>query len=409
MQRMDNAAGLDIVEINSRVQQERFYKCEEHFLLEKQALKVKLCLPMRYRVQKVIGMGTYGIVVLATDTQTNERVAIKKLTRPFTTEIEARRTFREIHLLRHARHPNIVSLVDIFTPHMTWTSFSTSRDREEVYIVTRYAGPTLAEIIENKSIAWSALDKKLMLYNILRGLQFLHSVGLIHRDLKPANIAVGGRNMASILDFGLARAVPDDSALTGYVVTKGYRAPELIYNLSISENGLSHYTSKVDVFSAGVIMAEMELRKPLFDIVDNQRGFIHLAAFLNLMGRPSDEWLGTIADMPTRTAIAKWSDRVKSPEELRAQFEQQFMNLSDEGIDLLIRMLDVDPRRRISTAEALMHPYFEGLHNQDNANLAHNNPIVIPHEDILRTAEQWKRAVWTEMQNSATQGNGGAV
>lgn len=155
----------------------------------------------------------------ALDTRTNTKVAIKKLNKPFQSPTHAKRTFREIKLLKHIHHENIISLLDTFYHGDTLETF------QNVYLVTHLMGADLNNIIRtqvsclyffcfnyNKLYLFLIKTQRLtddhvqfLIYQILRGLKYIHSAGVIHRDLKPSNLAVNEDCELRILDFGLAR------------------------------------------------------------------------------------------------------------------------------------------------------------------------------------------------------------
>ena len=106
---------------------------------------------------------------------------------------------------------------------------------------------------------------KFIIYQIMRGLKYIHSAGIIHRDLKPSNLAVNEDCDLKILDFGLAR--PTDAEMTGYVATRWYRAPEIMLNWM-------HYSQTVDIWSVGCIMAELLTGRPLFPGDDRKSAYL---------------------------------------------------------------------------------------------------------------------------------------
>ena len=111
---------------------------------------------------------------------------------------------------------------------------------------------------------------KFIIYQIMRGLKYIHSAGIIHRDLKPSNLAVNEDCDLKILDFGLAR--PTDAEMTGYVATRWYRAPEIMLNWM-------HYSQTVDIWSVGCIMAELLTGRPLFPGDDRESSFSQSSRF----------------------------------------------------------------------------------------------------------------------------------
>ncbi|CAH8487609.1 unnamed protein product [Schistosoma rodhaini] len=236
--------------------------------------QVEWCVPSRYNELSMIGYGAYGTVCSAHDNKLNRRVAIKKLSRPFENIEYTKRTYREINILSQMDHENIVCLIDAFSPQTSLKEFS------DIYLVTPLMGADLGAIIETQSLSDEQI--RFLVYQILRGLKYMHSIGLIHRDLKPANIAVNEDCELKILDFGLARQKQEE--MTGYVATRWYRAPEVMLNWM-------HYNESVDVWSVACIMAELRNRAPLF----KGGNHIHqIQLILNLLGKPDEEFMRKI-------------------------------------------------------------------------------------------------------------------
>ncbi len=224
----------------------------------------------KYSFNRVIGSGAYGVVISAEDTQSKTRVAIKMVPKAFQDEIDAKRILREIKLLKHFKHENIVSIVDMMPPMARYVD-----DFTDVYIVSELMETDLYRIIYSKQ-SLSLDHVQYFIYQVLRALKYIHSANVLHRDLKPSNLLVNSNCDLKVCDFGLARGVygPDqikDSSkrhlLTEYVVTRWYRAPEIM--LACHE-----YDKPVDVWSTGCILAELLSRKPLFpgeDYIDQVR------------------------------------------------------------------------------------------------------------------------------------------
>ncbi|XP_070309674.1 mitogen-activated protein kinase 11 isoform X3 [Odocoileus virginianus] len=232
-------------------------------------------VPQRLQGLRPVGSGAYGSVCSAYDTRLRQRVAVKKLSRPFQSLIHARRTYRELRLLKHLKHENVIGLLDVFTPATSLEDFS------EVYLVTTLMGADLNNIV--KCQALSDEHVQFLVYQLLRGLKYIHSAGIIHRDLKPSNVAVNEDCELRILDFGLARQA--DEEMTGYVATRWYRAPEIMLNWM-------HYNQTVDIWSVGCIMAELLQGKALFpgnDYIDQ------LKRIMEVVGTPSPEVLAKIS------------------------------------------------------------------------------------------------------------------
>ncbi|KAE8293120.1 Mitogen-activated protein kinase 12 [Larimichthys crocea] len=219
-------------------------------------------VPERYTALRAIGSGAYGTVCSAIDQKTKESVAIKKLYRPFQSLIHTKRAYRELRLLRHIQHENVISLIDVFTPDSTLEKFQT------FYMVMPFVAQDLGHIMKKRRLTDRIITY--LFYQLLRGLQYIHSAGIIHRDLKPGNLAVNENCELKILDFGLARQT--ESEMTGYVVTRWYRAPEIIFNWM-------HYSQTVDVWSAACILAEMITGQVLFpghDSIDQLKKILRM-------------------------------------------------------------------------------------------------------------------------------------
>ncbi|XP_067242584.1 mitogen-activated protein kinase 8 isoform X9 [Chanodichthys erythropterus] len=201
----------------------------------------------RYQNLRPIGSGAQGIVCSAYDHNLERNVAIKKLSRPFQNQTHAKRAYRELVLMKCVNHKNIIGLLNVFTPQKTLEEF------QDVYLVMELMDANLCQVIQME------LDHErlsYLLYQMLCGIKHLHSAGIIHRDLKPSNIVVKSDCTLKILDFGLARTAATGLLMTPYVVTRYYRAPEVILGMG--------YQANVDIWSVGCILAEMVRHKILF-------------------------------------------------------------------------------------------------------------------------------------------------
>lgn len=224
----------------------------------------------KYTFTRVIGSGAYGVVISVNDTHLNTRVAIKMVPKAFQDEIDAKRILREIKLLRHFKHENIVNIVDMMPPMARYVD-----DFTDVYIVSELMETDLYRIIYSKQ-SLSLDHVQYFIYQVLRALKYIHSANVLHRDLKPSNLLVNSNCDLKICDFGLARGVYGSEQmkdsnkrhlLTEYVVTRWYRAPEIM--LACHE-----YDKPVDIWSTGCILAELLARKPFFpgeDYIDQVR------------------------------------------------------------------------------------------------------------------------------------------
>ncbi|KAI8363749.1 MAP kinase SakA [Mortierella sp. GBAus27b] len=293
----------------------------------------------RYVDLQPVGMGAFGLVCSAKDELTGQPVAIKKIMKPFSTPVLAKRTYRELKLLKHLKHENIISLSDIFISPL-----------EDIYFVTELLGTDLHRLLTSRP-----LDKQFIqyfLYQILRGLKYLHSAGVVHRDLKPSNILVNENCDLKICDFGLARI--QDPQMTGYVSTRYYRAPEIMLTWQ-------KYDVAVDIWSAGCIFAEMLEGKPLFPGKDHVNQF---SIITELLGTPPDDVIQTIGSENTLRFVQSLPRREKIP------LTTKFPNTDPVALDLLEKMLVFDPKKRVTAGDALYHRYLEPYHDPEDEPVA---------------------------------------
>jgi len=268
-------------------------------------------------------------------------VAIKKVEDVFVDLVDAKRILREVKLLNHlAGHENIVTLRDIMVGPRETTNFA------DLYMVFNAFECDLQRIIES-SQQLSEAHIQYFLYQICKGMKWIHSAGVMHRDLKPANLLVMQNCDLAICDFGLARGGEDDAQKTEYVVTRWYRAPELL-----CEN--DRYDNKIDVWSIGLIFGELLKRS----VVLRGRDYIdQLRLTVKLVGKLSAEDLAKIDKPGARNLIQRWTYP-------GADFKREFGGASDSACDLLTKMLAFIPDKRFSVADALDHPYLASVRKE---------------------------------------------
>jgi mitogen-activated protein kinase 1/3 len=188
------------------------------------------------------------------------------------------------------------------------------------------------------------------MYQILRGMLYVHSANVIHRDLKPSNLLLNKNCDLKICDLGLARGFDQSTDnLTEYVVTRWYRAPEVILNSS-------EYTKQIDVWSIGCIFGELLGRAPLFpgeDYLDQVQRII------GVLGTPSSEDMHFIGNPAARRYIHKLPRREKM------KWSTLYPKANSVALDLLDKMLVFNPQKRWTVEECLAHPYFRELHNPE--------------------------------------------
>ncbi|XP_052736039.1 mitogen-activated protein kinase 10 isoform X7 [Vigna angularis] len=296
----------------------------------------------RYKIQEVIGKGSYGVVCSAIDTHTGEKVAIKKIHDIFEHVSDTARILREIKLLRLLRHPDIVEIKHVMLP-------PSRRDFKDIYVVFELMESDLHQVIK----ANDDLTKEhyqFFLYQLLRALKYIHTANVYHRDLKPKNILANANCKLKICDFGLARVAFSDTPTTvfwtDYVATRWYRAPELCGSF------YSRYTPAIDIWSIGCIFAEVLIGKPLFP----GKNVVHqLDLMTDLLGTPSLDTISRVRNDKARRYLT--SMRKKQP----IPFAQKFPNADPLALRLLEKLLAFDPKDRPTAEEALADPYFKGL------------------------------------------------
>lgn len=296
----------------------------------------------RYKIIEPMSHGAYGIVCSAEDEVTRQSVAVKKIEGVFEHITITKRTLRELRILRHLQHENLVQIKSIFIP-------ANKADFEDIYVVSELMETDLASTLRSAQ-PLSDDHCQFFLYQILRGMKYVHSAQVIHRDLKPRNLLVNSNCDLKICDFGLARVQFSDKAwvcpMTEYVCTRWYRAPEVLCSWT-------DYSTSIDIWSIGCILAELLTRKPLYPGHNTQH---QLDLIIGLLGSPEGEELAKIPNEKCRKFIKSL------PKTLGRSFEQVFANDQPLAQDFLARTLRWDPAARMTVAEALMHPYLENLH-----------------------------------------------
>ncbi|XP_049282716.1 stress-activated protein kinase JNK-like isoform X1 [Anopheles funestus] len=332
-----------------------------------------------------IGIGVQGAVCSAVDLKTGRRLAIKKLSQPFQDVTFAKRSYRELKLMRLVDHPNIIKLLYAYTPQQSLETF------RDVYIFTELMDNNLRNVIGTK------LDHErisFLVYQMLCGIKYLHAAGIIHRDLKPSNIVVCKNCSLKILDFGLARSIEASFTMTQYVVTRHYRAPEIILNME--------YDTKVDIWSIGCIMAELITGHVLFPGTDHVDQWMRI---VQTLGTPRPEFIarttpGTQRYISNQPPVAGRAFDELFPD---AVFDTVVSNhpqlTNDAARDFLRRMLAFDPMERISVDEALEHPYIRVWYYEEDVNRPPPKPYdhSIDAQDL--SVAQWKKLLYEEIQD----------
>eukprot|EP00388_Colpodella_angusta_P019737 GDKJ01049364.1.p1 GENE.GDKJ01049364.1~~GDKJ01049364.1.p1 ORF type:complete len:643 (+),score=174.32 GDKJ01049364.1:68-1996(+) len=423
------------------------------------ALRMSI-ISRRYKINEVIGAGSYGCVYQAEDRTTGKYVAIKKMQRIFDDLVDCKRILREVSLLSRMRHNNTVRLIDMIIPDPADVF-------DEIYLVLEIADSDFKKLFRAQ-VHLTEPHIKTLLYNMLVGLKYIHACGVLHRDIKPANCLVNTDCAVKICDFGLARTtqvIPEsyrrefqlrqqqqkDAAasinqpqsdastrphsaashtasppprglaeeeeassqrrqMTGHVVTRWYRAPELIL---LQEN----YDAAVDVWSAGCIFGELlnmldanvphySDRVPMFPggscfplspcknhatdykyHMRDERDQLNM--IFNLLGTPAPEDLEFLEKEDAKKYVKIFEYR--APQDM----SNRFPGISAEGINLLSGMLTFSPLRRLTLEQCLNHPYLADVRVPLCEVLPANlKKITLPYDDWNQMTEAELRYVF---------------
>jgi len=291
----------------------------------------------KYIKDKKLGEGTYANVYLGwLRTDPSQKVAIKKIKiQKEYTEGMAPDAIRELKHLQELSHPNIISLLSVFS----------SKDQNLNLVLEFLPLGDLEMLIKDvEGVRYGAADIKAWMGMLSRAIWFCHENFVLHRDIKPNNLLIAADGEVKLADFGLARSFSDPyRVMTSNVITRWYRPPELLF-------GAKHYSGAVDVWSVGLVFAELVLRTP-YIAGDTEVHQINLIC--QAVGTPTEEnWPG-VSKLPEFTVPDP-----PNPIRGRDYYLQTFGTAGQEGVDLLMKMLILDPRKRITAREVLEHEWW---------------------------------------------------
>ncbi|XP_055076043.2 mitogen-activated protein kinase 15 [Misgurnus anguillicaudatus] len=332
-------------------------------------------ITLKYEIKRRLGKGAYGIVWKAVDRKSGETVAVKKIFDAFRNRTDAQRTFREIMFLQEfGEHPNIIKLLNVIR----------AQNDKDIYLVFEYMDTDLHGVIKKGSIL-KDIHKRYIMYQLLKATKYLHSGNVIHRDQKPSNILLDSDCFVKLCDFGLARSLyqmQEDAvnpALTEYVATRWYRAPEILL-------GSTRYTKGVDMWSIGCILGEMLLGKPLFPGTSTIN---QIEKIMFAIPHPSTEDVLAIKSEYGASVIQRMLLRPQVP------FSEMLQpSVPPDALDLVQRLLVFNPDKRLSADEALQHPYVSKFHNPAREPSLDYDVILPVDDDIQLSVTQYRNKLY---------------
>ncbi|XP_061569519.1 serine/threonine-protein kinase MAK [Cololabis saira] len=284
----------------------------------------------RYTTLKQLGDGTYGSVLMGRSNESGEYVAIKRMKRKFYSWEECM-NLREVKSLKKLNHANVVKLKEVI------------RENDHLYFVFEYMKENLYQLMkdrENKKFSENEIRN--IMFQVVSGLAFVHKHGFFHRDMKPENLLCMGPELVKIADFGLAREIRSKPPYTDYVSTRWYRAPEVLLRSST-------YSSPIDLWAVGCIMAELYTLRPLFP------GNSEVDEIFKIC-----QVLGTVkkTDWPEGYQLAS-AMNFRFPQCVPTHLKTLIPNASNEAIALMRDLLMWDPKKRPTAVQTLRYPYFQ--------------------------------------------------
>ncbi|XP_069000907.1 LOW QUALITY PROTEIN: serine/threonine-protein kinase ICK-like [Embiotoca jacksoni] len=282
----------------------------------------------RYTTIRQLGDGTYGSVILGRSLESGELVAIKKMKRKFYSWEECM-NLREVKSLKKLNHANVIKLKEVI------------RENDHLYFIFEYMKENLYQLMKDRSRLFPESAVRNIMFQILQGLTFIHKHGFFHRDMKPENLLCMGPELVKIADFGLAREIRSRPPYTDYVSTRWYRAPEVLLRST-------SYSSPIDQWAVGCIMAELYTLRPLFPGSSEVDTIFKIC---QVLGTPKKN------DWPEGYQLAS-AMNFRWPQCVPSNLKTLIPNASPEAIHLMTDLLQWDPKKRPASAQALRYSYF---------------------------------------------------
>lgn len=291
-----------------------------------------------YNAERIIGNGSFGVVFQATVVQTGEVVAIKKVLQ------DKRFKNRELQIMKQLSHPHVVGLKHCF--------YSNGEKPDELYLnlVLEFVPDTVyrvARAFHKKKEYMPILYVKLYAYQLCRSLAYIHGLGICHRDIKPQNLLIDHeRGILKLCDFGSAKILKSGEPNVSYICSRYYRAPELIF-------GATFYTTTIDVWSMGCVMAELMLGQPLFP---GESGVDQLVEIIKVLGTPTRQQIEAMN--PNYTEF-------KFPQINTSDWSTVFRPETPQiGVELTSTVLKYEPTNRLTPLQCCIHPFFDEIREE---------------------------------------------
>lgn len=286
---------------------------------------------LHFSQRSMVGHGSFGYVYQINILPSNKKAAIKTVLQ------DKRFKNRELEIMRLIRHKNVVNLIAYYYK-------TNDKDQLYLHLVLEYVPETLHTASHwyfSKHKSMPQLAVKLYSYQLLRSLNYIHSLGICHRDIKPQNLLIDPiSGVLKLCDFGSAKILKPSEPNVSYICSRYYRAPELIF-------GARNYTSKIDVWSAGCVIAEMVLGQPLFP---GQSGIDQLVEIIKLLGTPTKDEI--------RSMNPNYMEH-KFPSVRPIPLIKIFPNVEPEMVSMFVKIFNYSPAKRITAAQAMYEPYFD--------------------------------------------------
>ncbi|EGR31693.1 protein kinase domain protein [Ichthyophthirius multifiliis] len=292
------------------------------------------------KLKELLVQALLGYVFEAYDNTNQRTVALKRIQKV------GKKLSREYEILLDIKDCDyVVKMLDLY--------YSKTEDNKLIQnIVFEYMESNLEDFISKHNKNKKQIPEKTIqeyAYQILKGLEYIHSKGIAHRDLKPDNVLINDNGIVKICDFGGSKYIDERGKNTPYIVSRYYRAPELI--LCITK-----YTQKIDMWSFGCILGELATSIPIFQ---GKTEGDQLFAIFKILGSPSKEEFDKIAERVPYDKKIFQEFQTYEKQDISLNF--QHLKESEQFLDLLKKCLQYLPENRISASEALKHPFFEGL------------------------------------------------